>query len=102
MSRGGVELPDIHAPRTSRRQLARSPQWGTRLAVQPAAQLPSALLTRLNDLLLLWPSDATMVMHATRIRASITAYSTAVGPSSSMINRMSVCIDGLLKGLPQR
>src|SRR6185437_14960479 len=46
-----------------------------------------ALLTLLNVPLTLVPSEVTIVMQATRIRASITAYSTAVGPSSLTRNR---------------
>jgi hypothetical protein len=44
-------------------------------------QLADAL-TVLNVPLTLVPSVVTIEMHATRIRASMTAYSTAVGPSS--------------------
>ena len=47
------------------------------------AQLPDIeLFTLLNVLLTLVPSVVTIAMHATRIKASMTAYSTAVGPSS--------------------
>jgi hypothetical protein len=45
-------------------------------------QLLIDALTRLNVPLTLVPNVVTIVMHATRINASITAYSTAVGPSS--------------------
>ena len=45
------------------------------------------LFTVLNVLLMLWPSVVTIEMHATRISASMTAYSTAVGPSSLVKNR---------------
>jgi hypothetical protein len=50
--------------------------------IVPANQLPIVALTVLNVPLTLVPNVVTIVMHATRIRASITAYSTAVGPSS--------------------
>src|SRR6516165_7493097 len=41
------------------------------------------LLTLVNVLLALVPRAVMAVMHTTMIRASITAYSTAVGPSSA-------------------
>src|SRR5262249_21747116 len=44
--------------------------------------VPSELLTELNVPLMLVPRFLTIVTQATTIRASITAYSTAVGPSS--------------------
>src|SRR5271157_2778988 len=47
---------------------------------------PRELLTLPKVLLMLWPSVVMMVMQATRIRASMTAYSTAVGPSSLVRN----------------
>lgn len=47
------------------------------------AQLPIEPLTELNVPLTLPPRLVTTVMQATRISASITAYSTAVGPLSS-------------------
>jgi hypothetical protein len=51
------------------------------------AQLPEIeVFTVLNVLLMLVPNCVTMVMQATRIRASMTAYSTAVGPSSQARN----------------
>src|SRR5262245_21772974 len=46
-----------------------------------------AALTVLNVPLTLVPSVVTIVMQATRISASITAYSTAVGPSSLAMKR---------------
>src|SRR5262249_29721391 len=42
----------------------------------------TALPTVLKVLLAFWPSVVMAAMHTTMIRASITAYSTAVGPSS--------------------
>ena len=47
----------------------------------------SELFTEEKVLLMLLPSVVTIVMHATRISASMTAYSTAVGPSSLTTNR---------------
>src|SRR5262245_14402868 len=47
----------------------------------------SAPLTVLKVPLMLPPSDVTMPMQATMMRATITAYSTAVGPSSLTRNR---------------
>src|SRR5439155_756690 len=51
---------------------------------QPAQQdvLPIELLTLVNVLLAFVPSAVIAVMHTTMINASMTAYSTAVGPSS--------------------
>ena len=52
------------------------------------AQLPDIeVFTVPNVLLMLVPSVVTIPMQATRIRASMTAYSTAVGPSSLARNR---------------
>jgi len=48
---------------------------------------PSVLLTELNVPLMLRPRLWTIVTQATTIKASITAYSTAVGPSSLTRNR---------------
>jgi hypothetical protein len=60
----------------------------------------SALLTPLNVPLMLWPSVLMMVMQATRMSASITAYSTAVGPASldrnREIERITLCIELVL------
>ena len=50
-------------------------------------QLESEVLTRLNELLTDVPNVLTIVTLATIIRASMTAYSTAVGPSSDSMNR---------------
>jgi|SRR5271157_1161270 len=59
-----------------------NPGWG-RISTCVAAQLlDSEVLTVLKVLLMLLPSVVTIEMQATRISASITAYSTAVGPSS--------------------
>ena len=60
-------------------------EW--RRETRVAAQLPAALFTVLKVPLALVPRVVMIVMHATRIRASITAYSTAVGPSSLVPNR---------------
>jgi hypothetical protein len=55
------------------------------------AQLPDIeVFTVLNVLLMLVPSVETIPMQATRIRASMTAYSTAVGPSSLARNRDTI------------
>jgi hypothetical protein len=43
---------------------------------------PRLLLTELKVPLMDLPRDVTTEMHATMIKANITAYSTAVGPSS--------------------
>jgi hypothetical protein len=51
------------------------------------------LFTLLNVLLAVVPTDLTIVMHATKIKASITAYSTAVGPSSlrrNLVTRFAI------------
>src|SRR5271157_1662301 len=57
----------------------------------------SVLFTLLNVPLMLWPRVVTMVMQATRIRASMTAYSTAVGPSSLTRNRSTFDIKPCMK-----
>jgi hypothetical protein len=53
-------------------------------------------LTFENVPLMVVPSEVTIVIHATRMSASITAYSTAVGPSSLLRKRetrvMKICI----------
>jgi len=46
------------------------------------------LLTELNVPLMLWPSAPTIATTATMIKANITAYSTAVGPSSLVRKRL--------------
>src|SRR4051794_12533707 len=56
-------------------------------SVHESDQLLADVLTVLKVPLTLVPKVVTMVMHATRIKASITAYSTAVGPSSPARNR---------------
>jgi hypothetical protein len=60
----------------------------------------SELLTPLNVPLMLWPSVLIMVMQATRMSANMTAYSTAVGPSSlernREIERTTLCIELVL------
>jgi len=43
---------------------------------------PTVSLTELNVLLALLPKAVMAVMHTTMINANMTAYSTAVGPSS--------------------
>ena len=53
----------------------------------------------LNVLLMVLPSVVTIVMQATRISASMTAYSTAVGPSSLTRNRMRRFLISLAIGL---
>jgi hypothetical protein len=52
----------------------------------------SELLTELNVLLMLVPRFLTIVTQATTMRASITAYSTAVGPSSLTRKRRTLAI----------
>src|SRR5262249_44495764 len=61
--------------------------WTGRADQLPPPPPASELLTLLKVELTLVPSAETMVMHATMIRASMTAYSTAVGPSSLTRNR---------------
>jgi hypothetical protein len=64
-------------------------EWQTKRSVNRATQLPdpTVLFTLLKVPLMLWPSVLIMVMQATRMSANITAYSTAVGPSSLDRNR---------------
>src|SRR5262249_39431006 len=57
---------------------------------EPAAAVFKATL--LNVLLALEPSRLIPVMHTTMIRASMMAYSTAVGPLSSMTNLLTESI----------
>jgi hypothetical protein len=61
----------------------------------------SVLLTPLKVPLMLWPSVLMMVMQATRMSANMTAYSTAVGPSSldrnREIERITLCIELVLR-----
>jgi hypothetical protein len=59
------------------------PLW---LRSRSLAQL-AEVFTVLKVLLMLVPSVVTIPMQATRIRASMTAYSTAVGPSSLVRKR---------------
>ncbi len=62
-----------------------------------AAQLPDIeVFTVPNVLLVFVPSVVTIAIQATRISASITAYSTAVGPSSLTRNRE---IDGRMRAI---
>src|SRR5271167_1366187 len=49
------------------------------------------LPTEVKVLLALVPSVVTAVMHTTMIRASMTAYSTAVGPLSSFRKLTTIC-----------
>jgi hypothetical protein len=65
-------------PRRSGETLRRGPMAFGQLAAAPAW---------LNVELTFCPSVVTTVMQAIRMSASITAYSTAVGPSSLMRNR---------------
>lgn len=62
------------------------------------------MLTVLKVELTLVPSEVTMVMQATMMSASITAYSTAVGPSSrcrksttEFAKRDSMCVSSLVQ-----
>jgi len=54
------------------------------------------LLTELNVPLMLLPSAPTIETQATMIKASITAYSTAVGPSSVTRKRRTLEITQLI------
>jgi hypothetical protein len=54
----------------------------------PGDQEPRVLLTELNVPLMLKPSEVTTATQATTIKANITAYSTAVGPSSLAMKRL--------------
>jgi hypothetical protein len=65
--------------------------------VRVAAQLPDIEVFTVPKVLLMFvPSVVTIAIQATRIRASITAYSTAVGPSSLTRNRE---IDGRMRAI---
>src|SRR5271157_4427488 len=73
-----------------------NPGWG-RISTCVAAQLlDSEVFTVLKVLLMFVPSIVTIEMQATRISASITAYSTTVGPSSLTRNRE---IDGSMRAI---
>jgi len=62
-----------------------------------AAQLPDIeVFTVLKVLLMFVPRVVTIEMQTTRISASITAYSTAAGPSSLTKNRE---IDGRMRAI---
>ena len=62
-----------------------------------AAQLPDIEVFTVPKVLLMFvPSVVTIAIQATRISASITAYSTAVGPSSLTRNRE---IDGRMRAI---
>src|SRR4051812_32403292 len=66
-----------------------SPVWWCESRVRDTTnQLPagSAAPTLPNVSLALWPSVVTAPMQTTMMRASMTAYSTAVGPSSALTN----------------
>src|SRR5262249_42888620 len=71
-----VTQGDRHGPQTS-------------LGPAQLAVGATALAVTENVLLALLPSVVTAAMHTTMIRASMTAYSTAVGPSSRFRNRTS-------------
>src|SRR6185312_14275781 len=58
------------------------------------------LWTELNVPLMLVPRLWRMAMQTTTIRASITAYSTAVGPSSLAMNRMILASFRNIVGIP--
>src|SRR4051794_33205737 len=70
--------------------MTRPEPWGPRPCTHPqqSVQLevvePMAVPTLVNVLLALLPRVVMAVMHTTMIRASMTAYSTAVGPSSRL------------------
>jgi hypothetical protein len=61
-----------------------------------ATQVPRELAALLNMLLVLEPSELIAVKHTIMTRASITAYSTAVGPSSEARKRRILCIGFIL------
>jgi hypothetical protein len=64
---------------------------------------PIVLLTVLNVPLMLEASDVTTPMMATTIRPNITAYSTAVGPSSLVRKRRILETNtGMLSSLSER
>jgi len=73
-----------------------NPGWGGISTCVAAQLLDSEVFTVLKVLLMLLPSVVTIEMQATRISASITAYSTAVGPSSLTRNRE---IDGRMRAI---
>src|SRR5262249_3203280 len=91
------KLRECRATRSRRRRDANCPASAPCAAAEDAvpdsleenAQEPrlTALPARLNVLLVLEPRAAMAVMQTTMIRASMTAYSTAVGPSSSWRKR---------------
>ena len=56
------------------------------VGVSPTSGYGRAVLVALNEALTFVPTAVIVVMQATTIRASITAYSTAVGPSSDARN----------------
>src|SRR5207248_2062524 len=57
------------------------------------AVAPSVLPTEVNVLLALLPRVVMAAMHTTMIRASMTAYSTAVGPSSRFRNFTTLLVN---------
>src|SRR5262249_46005443 len=93
---GPGDAPPRRPARAGREAITRSMIAQVVLLVIDRAQSPSVLVVRLRgaDQLLiepltvlkvpltLVPSDVTIVIQATRMSASMTAYSTAVGPSS--------------------
>ena len=68
-------------------------KWRT--TTQPLYE-PIEPATLLNVLLALLPTWLMAVRHTTTIKASITAYSTAVGPSSETKSRRSVSMTGFI------
>src|SRR5205085_4677968 len=81
------ELHDIlgeltHGSVSESRLWVGGPWWSSRAA----AQLPTAVPTVVNVELAFWPRAVMAPMQTTTIRASMTAYSTAVGPSSAFRN----------------
>ena len=61
---------------------------------------PTALPTVVKVLLAFLPSVVMAVMHTTMISASMTAYSTAVGPSSRRTNSPTHCVNFLHRSFP--
>jgi integrase len=84
-SMGGKSLENKASDGSMRAQTA--PDATHPISLISDAHEPTVLLTVLKVPLMLEPRFWMMVMQATMIRASITAYSTAVGPSSLLRNR---------------
>src|SRR5262245_40360210 len=79
---------------------AAGPAWDRRLARAALAatdyEPPSCVLTLLNVVEALVPTAWMAVRQTTMIRASMTAYSTAVGPSSETRKRLMLDANGIM------